>query len=87
MEKEDIAYCGLDCALCQQRFDVIRSKIDALDEEFEKVNVQEIVKVIRSPKLKLHNQVDPKSRFFMKLNRVLPGRLRDLVLLRQMDIQ
>jgi NAD(P)-dependent dehydrogenase (short-subunit alcohol dehydrogenase family) len=47
----------------------------------------EIVKVIRSPRLKLHNQVDPKSRFFMKLNRVLPGRLRDLVLLRQMDIQ
>jgi short-subunit dehydrogenase len=47
----------------------------------------EIVKVIRSPKLRLHNQVDPKSRFFMRLNRVLPGRLRDLVLLRQMDIQ
>jgi NAD(P)-dependent dehydrogenase (short-subunit alcohol dehydrogenase family) len=46
----------------------------------------EIVKVIRSPKLRLHNQVDPKSRFFMKLNRVLPRRLRDLVLLRQMDI-
>jgi NAD(P)-dependent dehydrogenase (short-subunit alcohol dehydrogenase family) len=46
----------------------------------------EIVKVIRSPKLRLHNQVDPKSRFFMKLNRVLPRRLRDAVLLRQMDI-
>jgi NAD(P)-dependent dehydrogenase (short-subunit alcohol dehydrogenase family) len=47
---------------------------------------EEIVKVIRSPKLRLHNQVDPKSRFFMKLNRVLPRRLRDAVLLRQMDI-
>ena len=46
----------------------------------------EIVKVIRAPRMKLHNQVDPKSRFFMKLNRVLPRRLRDLVLLRQMDI-
>jgi len=46
----------------------------------------EIVEVIRSPKLRLHNQVDPKSRFFMKLNRVLPRRLRDFVLLRQMDI-
>jgi NAD(P)-dependent dehydrogenase (short-subunit alcohol dehydrogenase family) len=46
----------------------------------------EIVKVIRSPKMRLHNQVDPKSRFFMKLNRVLPRRLRDAVLLRQMDI-
>jgi NAD(P)-dependent dehydrogenase (short-subunit alcohol dehydrogenase family) len=47
---------------------------------------EEIVKVIRSPKLRLHNQVDAKSRFFMKLNRVLPKRLRDVVLLRQMDI-
>ncbi len=46
----------------------------------------EIVKVIRAPKLKLHNQVDPKSRFFMRLNKVLPRRLRDAVLLRQMDI-
>jgi NAD(P)-dependent dehydrogenase (short-subunit alcohol dehydrogenase family) len=46
----------------------------------------EIVRVIRAPKLRLHNQVDPKSRFFMKLNRVLPRRLRDRVLLRQMDI-
>jgi NAD(P)-dependent dehydrogenase (short-subunit alcohol dehydrogenase family) len=47
---------------------------------------EEIVKVIRSPRPKLHNQVDAKSRFFMKLNRVLPRRLRDAVLLRQMDI-
>jgi len=47
---------------------------------------EEIVKVIRSPKLRLHNQVDAKSRFFMKLNRVLPKKLRDVVLLRQMDI-
>jgi NAD(P)-dependent dehydrogenase (short-subunit alcohol dehydrogenase family) len=46
----------------------------------------EIVKVIRSPRLRLHNQVDSKSRFFMKLNRVLPQRLRDVILLRQMDI-
>jgi NAD(P)-dependent dehydrogenase (short-subunit alcohol dehydrogenase family) len=47
----------------------------------------EIVKVLRSPKLKLHNQVDAKSRFFMRLNRILPGKLRDAVLLRQMDIR
>jgi len=46
----------------------------------------EIVKVIRSPRMKLFNQVDAKSRFFMRLNRVLPRRLRDAVLLRQMDI-
>ena len=47
----------------------------------------EIVKVLRSPRLKLHNQVDAKSRFFMRLNRILPGKLRDAVLLRQMDIR
>ena len=47
----------------------------------------DIVKVLRSPKLKLHNQVDAKSRFFMRLNRILPGKLRDAVLLRQMDIR
>ena len=46
----------------------------------------EIVDVIRRPKLRLENQVDAKSCFFMKLNRVLPRRLRDFVLLRQMDI-
>jgi short-subunit dehydrogenase len=46
----------------------------------------EIVKVMRAPKPKLFNQVDSKSRFFMALNRVLPRRLRDAVLLRQMDI-
>jgi NAD(P)-dependent dehydrogenase (short-subunit alcohol dehydrogenase family) len=45
-----------------------------------------VVKVIQSPDPSLHNQVDAKSRFFMTLNRVLPGKLRDAVLLRQMDI-
>lgn len=46
----------------------------------------EVVKVIRAPNPSLHNQVDAKSRFFMTLNRILPGRLRDAILLRQMDI-
>jgi short-subunit dehydrogenase len=46
----------------------------------------EIVKVIRSPKPRLHNQVDAKSRLFMTLNRILPGRLRDTILLRMMNI-
>jgi NAD(P)-dependent dehydrogenase (short-subunit alcohol dehydrogenase family) len=46
----------------------------------------EIVKVIRSPKPRLHNQVDRKSRLFMTLNRVLPGKLRDAILLRTMGI-
>jgi short-subunit dehydrogenase len=46
-----------------------------------------IVAVIRSPKPRLHNQVDAKSRLFMLLNRILPRRLRDAILLRQMDIR
>jgi short-subunit dehydrogenase len=46
----------------------------------------EIVKVICSPKPSLYNQTDPKSRFFMRLNRILPRALRDAILLRQMDI-
>jgi NAD(P)-dependent dehydrogenase (short-subunit alcohol dehydrogenase family) len=46
----------------------------------------EIVKVVLSPNPRLHNQVDAKSRFFMRLNRVLPRKLRDAILLRQMDI-
>jgi short-subunit dehydrogenase len=46
----------------------------------------EVVKVIRSPNPKLHNAVDAKSRLFMTLNRVLPTKLRDVILLRQMDI-
>jgi NAD(P)-dependent dehydrogenase (short-subunit alcohol dehydrogenase family) len=46
----------------------------------------EIVKVVLAPTPRLHNQVDPKSRFFMTLNRLLPRKLRDAILLRQMDI-
>jgi hypothetical protein len=45
-----------------------------------------IVKVVLAPNPRLHNPVDAKSRFFMALNRVLPRRLRDALLLRQMDI-
>jgi NAD(P)-dependent dehydrogenase (short-subunit alcohol dehydrogenase family) len=47
---------------------------------------EEIVKVLLAPNPRLHNQVDAKSRFFMTLNRVLPRKLRDAILLRQMDI-
>lgn len=46
----------------------------------------EIVKVIGAPKPSLHNAIDSKSRLFMKLNRVLPRKLRDALLLRTMDI-
>ena len=47
----------------------------------------EILKVIKSRNPKLFNQVDPKSRLFLSLNRVLPRRIRDAILLRQMDIR
>ncbi len=46
-----------------------------------------IVRVIKSSKPKLFNQVDPKSRVFLALNKVLPGAIRDEILLRQMDIR
>jgi short-subunit dehydrogenase len=46
-----------------------------------------IVKVIESKSPKLFNQIDLKSRVFLSLNRVLPQRMRDEILLRQMDIK
>jgi short-subunit dehydrogenase len=46
----------------------------------------EIVKVICAASPKLHNQIDAKSRLFLRLNRWLPQRMRDALLLRQMDI-
>jgi short-subunit dehydrogenase len=47
----------------------------------------DIVAIIKSKKLKLHNQIDLKSRVFLALNRVLPRPIRDEILLRQMDIR
>jgi short-subunit dehydrogenase len=46
-----------------------------------------IVKVIKSKNPKLHNQFELKSKLFMSLNRILPRRVRDAILLRQMDIR
>jgi len=46
-----------------------------------------IVEAVRSPAPPLFNPLDSKSRFFMMLNRFLPMRLRDELLLRQMDIR
>ncbi len=46
----------------------------------------EIIRVVQSPSPKLHNAIDAKSRFFLALNRFLPTRLRDRLLLGQMDI-
>jgi short-subunit dehydrogenase len=47
----------------------------------------DIVRVITSKNPKLHNQIDLKSKVFMALNRILPRRIRDAILLRQMDIK
>jgi short-subunit dehydrogenase len=46
-----------------------------------------IARVIESEHPAIHNQIDAKSRFFMRLNRFLPTSLRDRVLLSQMDIR
>ena len=46
MDKEHIAYCGLDCEKCKRKFTDIRHKFKELNKAFEKVNIQEMVKVI-----------------------------------------
>lgn len=46
-----------------------------------------IVSVLRAPKPRLHNPIDAQSRVFLALNRFLPRRVRDEILLRQMDIR
>jgi len=52
MNKEYIAYCGLDCELCKSKFADIRQKIKILDEAFVKVNMKEIAKAIPFMKFK-----------------------------------
>ena len=47
----------------------------------------EIVKVIKSRNPSLFNQIDFKSRLFLSLNRIMPRRMRDAILLSQMDIR
>jgi short-subunit dehydrogenase len=46
-----------------------------------------IIKVIQSGKPKLHNQVDFMSSFFLFLNRILPKKIRDAILVNHMDIK
>jgi len=48
---------------------------------------ERIVRVVRAPSPRLHNPLDTKSRVFLMLNRFMPRRLRDEILLRQMDIR
>lgn len=46
-----------------------------------------IIRVIQATRPKLHNSIDTKSRLFLALNRFLPARWRDSLLLGQMDIR
>jgi short-subunit dehydrogenase len=46
-----------------------------------------IVEIIESERPAIHNPIDFKSRFFMRLNRFLPTALRDRILLDRMDIR
>lgn len=46
-----------------------------------------IVKVLHSQRPKLHNQIDFQSSFFLTLNRFLPQRIRDMILVNFMDIK
>ncbi len=48
---------------------------------------KKIVKVLKSERPKLHNQIDFKSSFFMFLNRLLPTSVRDSILINYMDIK
>ena len=48
---------------------------------------QRIVKVVKSPQLKLHNQVDFMSSFFLGINRFLPQDAKDMILVNYMDIK
>ncbi len=47
---------------------------------------EQILRVVRAEKPALHNPIDGKSRLFLTLNRFLPQRIRDRILLHQMDI-
>lgn len=48
---------------------------------------EQILRVVRAPAPRLHNPIDIQSRLFLLLNRFLPRRVRDEILLRQMDIR
>jgi len=48
---------------------------------------QKIVKLIQADKMKLHNQVDFMSTFFLFLNKYLPRSVRDAILLNHMNIK
>jgi hypothetical protein len=46
LKKEDLAYCGLNCAVCQKKFAEVRQRIESLDKAFETVHMEAMAKVI-----------------------------------------
>ena len=58
MERETFAYCGLNCAACQEKFADIRQKMEDLEAALEAVNIEEMAKAIpmMHAKYKKHRQ-------------------------------
>ena len=48
----EMAYCGLDCALCKQRMDLIRERVGLLNEAFAAANIAEVSREI--PFMRFH---------------------------------
>lgn len=46
-----------------------------------------IADIVKNPHPNLHNPLDSKSKVFMRLNRILPTKVRDRILLNTMDIK
>jgi len=44
--KNDIAYCGLNCKLCREKYKEIREIATLLQEKMDKVNFSEVAKAI-----------------------------------------
>ncbi|MCD4829072.1 MAG: DUF3795 domain-containing protein [Candidatus Cloacimonetes bacterium] len=65
MEKESIAYCGLNCALCQRKSADIKDKAHALMAALNGVNFSEVAKVIPFMNSKYKN--------FLKIVKFLSG--------------
>jgi short-subunit dehydrogenase len=66
---------------------IARDEALIVDAPSPAVAAERIVAVVRAPAPRLLNPIDAKSGLLMTLNRFLPRRLRDELLLRQMDIR
>lgn len=70
------------CARFIQRDDdLIKTAPNPLDA------AEKIVKIIHAKKVKMHYQVDTMSSVFLFLNRILPAKVRDGILINHMDIK